>query len=102
MKPRLASVGTISGHVGESVHRPDGVLKVRGDFPYSSDLQVDGMLWGATVRSRHPYARIVSIDASAARSAPGVIAVLTHQDVPGKKLCGLEIADQPILAFDFM
>jgi xanthine dehydrogenase D subunit len=102
MKPRLAPVGTVSGQVGESVRRPDGVLKVRGDFPYSSDLQVDGMLWGATVRSPHPYARIVSIDSSEARSMPGVIAVLTHEDVPGRKLYGLEIADQPVLAFDLV
>jgi xanthine dehydrogenase D subunit len=102
MKPHLASFGTISGQVGESVRRPDGVLKVRGDFPYSSDLQVEGMLWGATVRSPHPYARIVSIDTSEARSSPGVIAVLTHEDVPGRKLYGLEIADQPVLAFDFV
>ena len=86
--------------VGESVRRPDGPAKVRGDFVYSSDLHVDGMLWGATVRSPHPYARIVSIDASEARSMPGVVCVLTHEDVPGKKLYGLEIEDQPVLAFD--
>jgi xanthine dehydrogenase D subunit len=102
MKPRLASVGMVSGQVGESVRRPDGLLKVRGDFPYSSDLQVEGMLWGATVRSPHPYARIVSIDTSQARSMPGAAAVLTHEDVPGRKLYGLEIADQPVLAFDFV
>src|SRR5258708_19615184 len=102
MKPRLASVATISGRVGESVRRPDGVLKVRGDFPYSSDLQVEGMLWGVTVRSPHPFARIVSIDTSQARSMPGVAAVLTHEDVPGHTLYGLEIVDQPVLAFDFV
>src|SRR6267143_116289 len=100
MKPRLAPVGTVSGRVGESVRRPDGVLKVRGDFPYSSDLRVEGMLWGATVRSPHPYARIVSIDTSEALASPGVRAVLTHDDVPGRKVYGLEIPDQPVLAFD--
>jgi xanthine dehydrogenase D subunit len=99
-KPRLAPPVEVSGRVGESVQRPDAGLKTRGDFPYSSDLQVAGMLWGATVRSPHPYARIVSIDASEARSMPGVEAVLTHEDVPGRKVYGLEIPDQPVLAMD--
>jgi xanthine dehydrogenase D subunit len=86
--------------VGESVRRADGPAKVRGDFTYSSDLKVEGMLWGATVRSPHPHARIVSIDTTEARAMPGVRAVLTHEDVPGTKLYGLEIQDQPVLAFD--
>src|SRR5205823_8714988 len=47
-------------------------------------------------------ARVVSIDTSGARVMPGVHAVLTHEDVPGKKLYGLEIEDQPVLAFDFV
>ncbi len=88
--------------VGENVQRSDGPAKVRGDFAYSSDLHAEGMLWGATVRSPHPYARILSIDASGARAMPGVRAVLTHEDVPGQKLYGLEIQDQPVLAFDFV
>jgi len=86
--------------IGESVRRPDGAAKVRGDFVYSSDLHVDGMLWGATARSPHPYARIVSIDMTEARAMPGVQAVLTHEDVPGRNLYGLEIRDQPVLAHD--
>ena len=84
--------------VGESVRRPDGVPKVRGTFAYSSDLQAEGMLWGATVRSPHPYARIVDIDVSEARAMPGVVAVLTHHDLRGKNVYGLEIEDQPVLA----
>ena len=86
--------------VGESVRRFDASAKVRGDFVYSSDLRAEGMLWGATVRSPHPHAHIVSIDTGDARAMPGVHAVLTHEDVPGDKLYGLEIADQPVLASD--
>jgi xanthine dehydrogenase D subunit len=90
----------VTGRVGDSPQRPDGALKVRGAFTYSSDLSIDGMLWGATVRSPHPYARIVAIDASEALASPGVQAVLTHMDVPGRKVYGLEIQDQPVLAID--
>jgi xanthine dehydrogenase D subunit len=100
MRPRLAAPALVTGRVGESVRRPDGTLKVRGEFPYSSDLAVDGMLWGMTVRSPHPYARILAIDATEAMASPGVSAVLTHQDVPGRKVFGLEIQDQPVLAID--
>ncbi len=58
------------------------------------------MIWGVTLRSPHPYARIRSIDIGPALATPGVYAVLTHEDVPGSKLYGLEIADQPVLAVD--
>ena len=58
------------------------------------------MLHGATLRSPHAHARIVSIDIAAALALPGVHAVLTHADVPGAKTYGLEFADQPVLAID--
>src|SRR3979411_2578083 len=86
------------GGVGEALRRVDGVPKVKGAFEYASDLRRDGMLWGATLRSPHPHARVVSIDTSAAVEAPGVRAVLTPADVPGKKTFGLDVQDQPVLA----
>jgi xanthine dehydrogenase D subunit len=88
----------VRGGVGTSPNRPDGGLKVRGEFAFSSDLWADDMLWGATLRSPHPHARIRGIDITAAVALPGVYAVLTHEDVPGAKRYGLEIADQPVLA----
>ena len=58
------------------------------------------MLHGATLRSPHAHARILSIDIAAALKLPGVHAVLTHDDVPGAKTYGLEFPDQPVLAID--
>ena len=78
--------------------RADAVPKVTGEFVYASDLEAAGMLWGRTVRSPHAHARIVSVDVSAAVAMPGVHAVLTQADVPGRKTYGLEFADQPVLA----
>jgi len=90
----------VTGGIGESILRPDGAQKVRGEFAYSSDLWADEMLWGATLRSPHPYARITRIDLTEAVRLPGVYAVLTHEDVPGENVYGLEHADQPVLARD--
>lgn len=88
------------GGIGSSPQRPDGVLKVKGEFAYSSDLWADDMLWATTLRSPHPYATITGIDVSQALAVPGVYAVLTGDDVPGGRLFGLEHADQPVLATD--
>jgi xanthine dehydrogenase D subunit len=90
------------GGVGVSVARPDGDAKVQGTFSFSSDLNADGMLWGATLRSPHPHARIVSIDVSAAWLIAGVECVLTADDVPGAATYGLLRQDQPVFARDFV
>lgn len=80
--------------------RPDGKVKVTGGFAFSSDLHMEGMLWGATLRSPHASARIVSIDVSKAEMVPGVVAVMTSKDLPAKPTYGLLHADQPVLASD--
>jgi xanthine dehydrogenase D subunit len=99
-----ASPGTTStagtGGVGDSATRPDGTLKVTGQFAYGSDLWADDMIWGATLRSPHPYARIKAISIGEALATAGVYAVLTHEDVPGTNRSGLERGDQPVLAGD--
>ena len=94
------SATKLEGVVGESARRIDGVPKVTGAYTYGTDLRVDDMLSGATVRSPHPSARILRIDTSRALLAPGVVSVLVAADVPGKPTFGLEISDQPVLASD--
>jgi len=89
---------TVEGGIGQSSVRPDGPPKLKGEFSYIQDMWVDGMLWGATLRSPHPHARIVSVDVTAALVIGGVHAVLTGNDVPGRATFGLEYPDQPVLA----
>ncbi|WP_051866300.1 xanthine dehydrogenase family protein molybdopterin-binding subunit [Streptomyces griseus] len=87
------------GGVGESTLRPDGTLKVTGEFAYSSDMWHEDMLWGQILRSTVAHAEIVSIDTSEALATPGVYAVLTYDDLPtGVRHYGLEIQDTPVLA----
>ncbi len=86
------------GGIGDSARRPDATPKVTGQFAYGSDLWMDDMIWGVTLRSPHPYAKISSIGIGQALATSGVYAVLTHEDVPGANACGLELADQPVLA----
>jgi CO/xanthine dehydrogenase Mo-binding subunit len=88
----------IRGGVGESVERPDSAPKVKGEFQYGSDLRREGMLFGATVRSPHPHARIAGIDTAAAKKMSGVKAIITAGELPTRELFGLMKLDQPVLA----
>jgi xanthine dehydrogenase D subunit len=88
------------GVIGTSPTRPDGIAKVQGSFEFSSDLSMPGALWGATLRSPHPHAKILSIDVSAAWKIDGVEAVITADDVPGVVTYGLISQDQPVFASD--
>lgn len=91
---------SVAGGLGASAIRPDGMPKVQGRFAFSSDAWAENMLWGATLRSPHPHARIRSIDASGALAIDGVASVITAQDVPGKLTYGLIASDQPVFARD--
>ena len=104
--PRVLRSGragdTVAGGVGSSPPRPDGTLKVTGQFAYGSDLWMEDMIWGVTLRSPHPYARIRSVAIGEALATGGVYAVLTHDDVPGSNRVGLERPDQPALVEDLV
>ncbi len=80
--------------------RRDGKEKVTGELRYLTDMTAEGMLYGRVLRSIHPHARILSLDVSEAEAYEGVIAVITHQDVPGLNRFGIATPDQPALCED--
>jgi len=88
----------VSRSVGSRAVRVDAADKVTGRALFGTDVVVPGMLFGAVLRSPHPHARIVSVDVTAARRAPGVAAVVTGGDFP--YLFGSAVRDQPFLAID--
>ena len=74
-------------------------LHVAGEAPYVDDLvEPRGTLHAALGKSAEAHARIVSVDLAAVRAAPGVVAVVTGEDIPGVNDVGPIIHDEPILA----
>ena len=65
---------------GASVVRRDLDVKLTGEARYTADLKLPGMLHGAILRSPHPHADVLSVDATAALRLPGVRAVVTTFD----------------------
>ena len=82
--------------IGASLHRPDAIGKVTGGSQYPADLVRPGMLHCKVVFAHRPHARILHIDTNPALGHPGVVAVLTANDVPYNAF-GLIDADQPVL-----
>ena len=80
-------------NIGKSVPRRDLPAKLTGEAKYAADIQLPGMLVGKVLRSPHPHANLVSIDASGAERMDGVHAVVTPFDVPQGSIA----PDLPIL-----
>ena len=94
------------GVVGRNVGQRDLESHARGQTIYYEDVHYPRMLHLKMHRSAEPHANIVRVDTSAAEASPGVVCVLTHEDLPGKKVwnglaaVGVGPEDEPILAFD--
>ena len=82
------------------VVRVDAREKVTGEAKYADDLKFDRMIYAVPLHSSHPSALIVSIDTKPAREFPGVIDVITADDIPGSKQVGTVIRDHYVLAPD--
>ena len=84
----IPKAGTDDWKIGSRVHRLDVEEKVLGYGKYPDDFYFDNMCYGSAVRSKYPRARVLSIDISAAKALPGVVAVLTAKDIPGENKVG--------------
>jgi selenium-dependent xanthine dehydrogenase len=83
--------------VGQSLPRPDARAKVSGAARYAGDLHFAGMLHAAVLRSAYPHARVARMELELARAMPGVVAILTAADIPGRRNHGIIRQDWPAL-----
>ena len=79
--------------------RPDGKEKVTGTGRYTADLVLAGELTAKFRYADHTHARITRIDTTKARALPGVLAVVTHEDVPDVLYGGM-VKDRRLFARD--
>lgn len=102
MKGGKGSISPEGAGLGISLPDIDGILKVTGSLPFADDREFPGMAYGKVLWSRYPHAEILGVDTSKAEEVPGVIKVLTAQDVPGRNGFGSlpTHPDQPILCKD--
>jgi CO/xanthine dehydrogenase Mo-binding subunit len=92
--------------VGQPVRLRDLDTHVTGETVYYEDVRVPRLLHLKMHRSTYSHAKILNIDTAEAKSSPGVVCVLTHEDLPGKKkfnaLAGVGVGpeDESVLAFE--
>jgi len=86
--------------IGKSRPRLDAKDKVTGKLKYIADMECQEALHGKVLRSPYPHALIKGIDTSKAEALPGVVAVVTSKDIPGKNGWGAIIPDQPVVCGD--
>ena len=83
--------------VGQLQIRPDAVEKVTGSAIYTDDLNFEDMLFASGQRAGVPHAFVTKLDVEKARQLPGVVAVMTADDIPGEHMHGLVIYDWPVM-----
>jgi CO/xanthine dehydrogenase Mo-binding subunit len=87
--------------IGHDAPRIDAIPKVTGAAQFAGDLRLPGMTYGRILRSPFAHARIVSIDVSRAEALPGVVAIMTGQNLPSDDpYYGHALRDRPVLAID--
>jgi selenium-dependent xanthine dehydrogenase len=95
--PHIPDSINAKGVIGHSQIRPDAVEKVTGDAIYTDDLVFDNMLFASARRAGVPHAILKKLDVSKAKELPGVVAVLTADDIPAEHNHGLVVYDWPVM-----
>jgi xanthine dehydrogenase molybdenum-binding subunit len=96
-KPKIPDSIHTHQSVGHTHTRHDGVDKVTGAAIYTDDLIFDGMLYAKVRRAMIPHGFLAKLDISKAKALPGVVAVLTAENIPGERNHGLVIYDWPVM-----
>jgi len=86
-------------YIGKSIYRADSLEKVTGRALYVFDMEFPGMLYAKLVRSTEAHAKIKKINIERARTYPGVVAVITGEQLREYKV-GIYVADRNMLAWD--
>ncbi|MCC2096701.1 MAG: xanthine dehydrogenase molybdopterin binding subunit, partial [Hyphomicrobiales bacterium] len=98
-QPQAAAREAVSGGAGQGRRHDSAHKHVTGQAPYVDDIpEPPGTLHVFIAQSQVAHARVVSLDVSAVRAAPGVIAVLTAQDIPGANDVSPVAGDDPLFA----
>lgn len=84
-----------TGKVGEKTSRVDSVPKTLGTAMYTDDYSFEEMLYGKNVFSKYARAKVLKIDTQKALAMPGVVAIYTAKDIPGKRYIGHLAQDWP-------
>ncbi|MCL4393497.1 MAG: molybdopterin-dependent oxidoreductase [Chloroflexi bacterium] len=84
----------------DTANESDLLARLTGQLRYTDDLAFPGMLYGQALRSPLPHAKVLKVDKREAEKMPGVVRVLTAEDVPGKNRYGLLTRDTPIFNDD--
>ena len=100
VQPYLPQTRAPDSAVGRARPNPNARAKITGSARFTDDYHFPGMLYARTKRAGVPHARILSIDTAGARELPGVRAVLTHEDIPGRNAHGVVSIDWPVLCRD--
>ena len=94
-----------NGLIGAAIRRVEDSLLLTGKGCYVDDVNVPGMLYLALLRSPYPHAKVVAIDAGAAKALPGVVAVVTGEELPERmkirapvSVPGQRMPPHPVLA----